>query len=250
MSKLAYALVIALFVVSIAAGIFVATTKLGPSRVTTTVANVVEKARPSNNTTTIINKAVVTTYAAATTSYLAVTALPLTKVWDAGQHISINTIVVNADYGNDTFQWYNGSFSNPIPSATKSTYNTIAGAPGSFDYFVVMTDSKNETVQSNGAFYVVYADPAVKIVPMMNLSTKPNDSIWINSTILNKGDGQDTYQWYNDTENVSILIPHATSLNYHAVAGERNGTLKYFVIVTDSNGGRGKSNIANITIRN
>jgi hypothetical protein len=166
--------------------------------------------------------------------------MPLSQTEDAGQPISIAAIVTNPGSGSDTYQWYNGS--TPIKGATTLAYSAKAGAVGTFNYHISVTDSNHGVGTSNTGIVAVTALPSVSITPSSQ-TVDVGQTIILNSIIANPGSGGDTYQWYNNTK----VIAGKTGATYTATAGAI-GVFSYHAVVTDSNHGTGISNNALVTV--
>lgn len=252
MDWLVFVLVVSLVVVLIAIGADVSlANRTGPHGNSINVANSV--ANGIANSIAPLTKPSVSTsaFSGVTTSvpvssYPQVIISPITDTIDSGQGVNMTATVTNAGHGIDAYQWYSGS--SAIPGANKLTFHAVGGNPGTFNYYVRVTDSNNDIAQSNIASIVVYDDPEVTVSPL-SLSVGYNHTVRLTAHIINTGSIYDAYQWYNDTRNVSILIPNAVSLTYNERSGSANVLAKYFIIVTDSDGGRGKSNIVNVTVK-
>lgn len=85
----------------------------------------------------------------------AVSITPLLQSQEVGHQISIVATISNFGSGGDTYQWYNGSLSDPVVSQTNVAYIETADEAGTFSYLVVVTDSNHDIAQSNLAWVTV-----------------------------------------------------------------------------------------------
>ena len=158
---------------------------------------------------------------------------------DAGQQVVFTSNLTSPGSGAITYQWYNGTA--PIANANSSTYSATAGAAGTFNYSVKVRDSNNGTGESSPAELTVFMPPAARVSGTATADS--GQSILLASNIINLGSGSISYQWYNGT----VPIANATESNYSATAGAI-GTFNYSVALTDSNGGIGNSDFAQVTV--
>ncbi len=172
----------------------------------------------------------------ASTGLIAVTPVPSVSVSpssqtvDVGQTITLTASLTSPGSGGDSYQWYNGTISDPISGATSLTYAPTAGALGTFNYFVVVTDSNLGTGQSNTGTVIVSTTPTVSVAPSSQ-TVDVGESITLTAT-PSGGTSPFTYQWYNDTSG-SSPISGATASVYAPTAGAL-GTFDYYVVATDS----------------
>ena len=94
---------------------------------------------------------------------------------------------------------------------------------------------------------------SVKIFPLPTVTVSPasqtvyvGQAITLTATPVSVGSGSDTYEWYNITSG-SPIDTHKSGLTFTEPANAL-GTFSYDVAVTDSNVGKGTSNVALVTV--
>ncbi len=163
---------------------------------------------------------------------------------------SINTIIFEPIFNglttnSVTFDELGYNVGNSIiPGATS---NTLTVSPTTSNtYYYNVKDSANSVVISPLATITISQNalPTVSIAPASQ-TKDVGQTITLTATVTNAGSGTDTFQWYNGTQ--ANAISGATSNTYSAIAGA-TGTFTYNVVITDSNGGTGQSNIASVNV--
>ncbi|MEK3773643.1 S-layer homology domain-containing protein [Paenibacillus sp. FSL K6-4396] len=222
-------------------------------------------------TVTNINNGVNGTKTATTTSnavYVTVNALvhaaaPTINIQPANEAANLGasspTLSVNAtvsDGGTLSYKWYSNTTNSTtggtlISGATSSTYTAPTTSEGTIYYYIIVTNTNNgvngmktATTTSNAAQVTVSAliDAAA---PTIN--TQPADATvdeGASSPTLSVGatisdGGTLSYQWYSNTVNSTTggtPINAATSSTY-AAPTTSEGTIYYYVIVTNTNNG-------------
>ena len=156
-----------------------------------------------------------------------VTAAPTSQAEEAGNTITLTATVGNAGSGIVSYQWYNGTLSSPVSGETNPTYTATAGALGTYNYFVVVTDSDGGTGQSNTGSVMVTAAPtptAITVTPS-SATIDTGFSTTLSATASGGSGTGYVYTWY--TGSVCSGTPLSTLVSPTA-------TTSYCVSVTDS----------------
>jgi hypothetical protein len=175
---------------------------------------------------------------------LAISTEPANATIDDGQS---NTLSVAATNGTApySYQWYlgtSGDTSDPVPSATGSSYS--ASPTITSKYWVLVTDSLGTTVDSTTAMITVNSVLAISTEPS-NATIDDGQNATL-SVVATHGTPLFSYQWYIGTSgDTSDPIPGANGSSYTA---SPTSTSQYWVLVTDSLGTTVDSTTATITV--
>ncbi|MFJ7370110.1 S-layer homology domain-containing protein, partial [Lysinibacillus sp. NPDC098008] len=158
--------------------------------------------------------------------------------------------------GTLSYQWYSNTTNSPsggtlISGATNATYAAPTSTVGTMYYYVVVTNTNNGVsgnqtapVTSNVVGVIVNAlvdaeTPAIGTQPVGATVNQgaTNPTLSVGASV---GDGGTlSYQWYSNTTNSpsgGTLISGATNATY-AAPTSTVGTVYYYVVVTNTNGG-------------
>ena len=170
---------------------------------------------------------------------------------------SVTALSITASAGSGTisgYQWYkNSSNANTggtsLSGATSASYSPSTATAGTLYYYCIVTNSNGGTTTSNvsGAI-TVNALPTISVQPSTSTQTlNQNASATALSITAAAGSGTISgYLWYKNTSNANTggtSISGATSASYTPSTATA-GTLYYYCIVTNSNGGTLTSNVS------
>jgi uncharacterized membrane protein SirB2 len=164
-------------------------------------------------------------------------ASPLSSNIDVGQSLTFTNFT---EFGTPPYTYfYNVIGGNDFTiSGNTITFNAV----GNYIVTENVIDSDGGNSISNNALVSVNSAPSV--TALGTTSADVGQLITLSAT-----PGFASYQWYNDTSGTPVVIAGETTDAYVATAGA-TGTFKYYVTVTDSNGGTGTSAIASVTVSN
>jgi hypothetical protein len=171
---------------------------------------------------------------------LSVSVLPIAVVMDIGES---KTFIATVSGGASPFsyQWYlNGS---SVSGATGSTWVFTPSFPGTYEVYVIVTDSASidPSAQSPRAQVWVYALPAVTVSPSSSSITIGFSELF--TSIVSGGAPTYQYQWYL---NGTAILGAVNS--FWSFLPASTGTYYIYVNVTDATGATAKSNIAKVTV--
>ena len=134
------------------------------------------------------------------------------------------------------FQWYNDTGSSPAPMVgqTGTTLYVNTAAPGTYRYYVSVSDSETpaKTVESSPvSVQVVVPQLTVSISPQQS-SSYVNQTVTLTATAFH-GVPPYKYQWYNDTSGTGVPVSGQTGQTL-LINTSRAGTYSYYVAATDS----------------
>ena len=153
------------------------------------------------------------------------------------------------DDGDLTYQWYKcdddlGTNGTSISNATSTTYSVPTGVPGTYYYYVEITNT-NDEVNGTKTATETSATVSVTVAEIPNILKQPED-VSVNalgttedlSVEAEVSDGGDlTYQWYSNLVRSNTggdPIPGATGETYAAPIGKQ-GIMYYYVVITNTN---------------
>ena len=187
-----------------------------------------------------------TTATVTVSTVITVTAQPsISATIDVGQSIPVNAIG-HGDSGTFTYTWT----ANNCPGiATSGTGNVFTYIPTGTTTNCQFTFTANDGITSNStstALISVTPAPAITATPSTQ-NVDVGQTITIAGIVTSAGSGGDSFQWYNTTSGSAVLIGGATSNAYTATATP-TGTFTYNVVVTDSDGMAGSSNVVTVIV--
>ncbi len=134
------------------------------------------------------------------------------------------------------FQWYNdtGGSSTPIVGQTGTTLYINAAGPGTYQYYVSVSDSETpaKTVSSSPVSVKIVVPPLTASISPQQSNSYVGQTITLTATAAH-GVPPYKYQWYNDTTGTGVPVLGQTgqTLSINATVA---GKYAYYVSVTDS----------------
>ncbi len=195
---------------------------------------VVSAAPEGNNTTT---QSTTTTQVTTTTippEQAQVTVSGTSSV-QIGQEIALTTSVTGGTWP-FTYQWYNDTTGTPvkIAGATSSTFNATTTAPGTFDYYVVVTDSAEESAKSVPDWQVtVFLTGQTVPVEIVPNTVYVGESTIVSANMIGLSFSNPTYLWNEAGYCPGVPYPgDVQSFNYTPTG--TTSTCRFSVLVFDA----------------
>jgi lysophospholipase L1-like esterase len=189
-----------------------------------------------NVTDSLSERAESNTVSIVVTSGLSVSISPSSGSIDVGQSINF-TCSVSGGYGSYSYAWcLNGS---RISGASRSSYLFAPSSAGRYNFYLNVTDSLSDRVESNTAAVVVYVAVSVSITPT-SVRLNLGQSQTFSSTVSG-GSGSYSYQWYVNSSATGTGASYLFTALSH-------GDYAIYVNVTDSDSFRVKSNVAFVIV--
>lgn len=151
---------------------------------------------------------------------------------------SVVTLTASATGGLQPYyiQWYNDTGSSPKPMVgqTGTTLYVNTTAPGTYRYYVSVSDSEApaKTVESSPVSVQVVVPPLTVSISPKQYSSYVNQTVTMTAT-ASHGVPPYKYQWYNDTSGTGVPISGQTGQTL-SINASRAGTYSYYVAATDS----------------
>ena len=168
---------------------------------------------------------------------LDVSIAPTSVTMDVGQSVTF-TSFVSGGTPPFTYQWYLDDA--PVPSAVGSTWAFTPSSPGTYEVYLVVTDS-SDPAESNHVIVTVNPSPTVSISPPSVVMDVGQSQAF--TSFVSGGTSPYTYQWYLD----DVPVPSATNPTW-AFTPVSPGSYEVHLNVTDNVGVTAQSNIASVTV--
>jgi outer membrane protein assembly factor BamB len=172
-------------------------------------------------------------------SALIVSVSPTSVTMDVGQ-FQLFTSSVSGGSSNYDYQWcLNGA---NFSGATGPTWNFTPSSSGSYSVYLNVTDTVTSFRAESNTASVTVNPPLSVIVTETSVSMGVGQSHTFNSSVSG-GSSPYSYRWYLD----GVAVSGATKATWTFIPSFA-GTYAVYVNVTDSVGGRAKSNTATVTV--